>query len=243
MNLRDALAAADWDAIVQVLPSIGGLPLLDAVSGVESGDVEGPSPVGLWHVAALRLNRITMDRGEPLPPEALADGASFRDALKARAQAGSVTIHRASRNLSDPGFFVVRADGAYRPLPCADEVELEGEGGARRVKLDLIDWVEAAQRPDDGPWRAPIGGDTLAARWPTEVDTVLSFATVEATEDALGVVETAFGRRPPAVALALRHTGRLLMRTLYAGDFAGAEALTEVDIVMHLHRRLWAPPG
>jgi hypothetical protein len=109
--------------------------------------------------------------------------------------------------------------------------------------MDLLDRVERAQRADEGPWLTPAdaAGATLAERWPEDADTVLSFATAELGPDAAAHLEAALGRPVPAAAKVVRRAGRLLMRTLYAGDFTGDAAMRRVDIVMLMHRRLWAP--
>lgn len=262
MDFVEALRAPDYEAIAETVLQETGLPLIHAVSEVSSRNVEDERPDGIWHVASIRHNTLTVEAGVgPIGPDALADGMALRAAMVARAERGSLLMRRASRALSDPGYLILRPDGAWRSVVVEDRITLEGQdGAASQLALDLFDRVErsshplgrdasfATRVPGAPEWLAP----SEAAMWegeeparldrlfPSSRDTVLSFASDALADAAQAALEELAGRVPTHAAALVRAKGKSLIRTLYAGDFSAPEGPTRIDIVMLMHQRIWA---
>lgn len=233
MDLVEAFEKRQWDRILQTLPRVGGMNLLGLMSELEGG-AEASSPVGLWHVAAVRRSVLTMS-ADPLPASAMSDGAALRDAMVARAKVSEVTTLSASRDLTKAGYLLVREDGRFASWVPPEPVTFEGAAEPSTVTLDLFDHVES---PD---WRGPIdGGDTLETRWDPDRDTRLISSTAAVSAEVADVFEAALGVRGLHAASVVRRMGRLLLRTLYVGDFS-AEPLTRIDTLILMHRQLWTP--
>ena len=263
MDFVEALSAPDYEAIAGTILEETGLPLLQAVSEVPSRGVDDDRPDGIWHLAALRHNTLTLDAGAmgPIGAEALSDGSALRAAMVERAERGTLTLRRASRALSDPGYLIVRPDGAWRSVVVQDQITLTGEDGAStELALDLFDRVErAAHRlTHDAPFAARVPGapawlvPSEPAMWegedapaierlfPSSRDTVLSFASDALPDAAREPLEELTQRAPTHAAGLVRAKGKSLIRTLYVGDFAQSEGPTRIDIVMLMHQRIWA---
>ncbi|MFK7989499.1 MAG: hypothetical protein AB8I08_26015 [Sandaracinaceae bacterium] len=235
MDFAEALEKQEWDRVLDTLPYVDGVSLAGALSEARTGDLDGPSPVGLWHVAAVRRSVLVLE-GEPFSDAALEDGMALRDAMVARAKVSEVTTLAANRDLTKAGYLVVRSDGTFASWAPPEPVVFDGASGPSSVTLDLFDHVE------DASWRSPIDGDgeTLEQRWDASRDTRLVSSTDAISAEVADVFEAALGVRGLHAATVIRRMGRLVLRTLYVGDFS-ADPLTRIDTLILMHRRLWAP--
>lgn len=237
MDFAEALEKKEWDRVLDTLPYVDGVSLAGALSEVQTGDLDGPSPVGLWHVAAVRRSVLTL-AGEPFSDAALNDGMALRAAMVARAKISEVNTLSANRDLTKAGYALVRDDGMFASWVPPEPVVFDGASGPSSVTLGLFDHVE------DTSWRAPIDGehDTLEARWDESRDTRLVSSSDAVSAEVADAFEAGLGVRGLHAATVIRRMGRLLLRTLYVGDFS-ADPLTRIDTLILMHRRLWAPPA